>query len=182
MRKRRYETLLPLKYNDGRPVSEDLFEQTREELVTQFGSISVQPNVVRGIWVGERELPGTRGRFNDGTEVGPTMEREAYIRAGKDGETETADVGKAEVEFAIAQSQAFDHKRTHQVAIHQCPTRRQGRGCPNDSSTAHAGAYEPTRQSPGATSANAHGGAGEPTEQLIIVVRLAPQGDAHANT
>src|SRR5437016_3808576 len=56
MRKRRYETLLPLKYNDGRPVSEDLFEQTREELVAQFGAVSVQPNVVQGIWVHE----GTR--------------------------------------------------------------------------------------------------------------------------
>ncbi len=56
MRKKRYETLLPLKYNDGRPVDQDLFEQTREELVAQFGSISIQPNVIRGIWVHE----GTR--------------------------------------------------------------------------------------------------------------------------
>ena len=56
MRKKRYETLLPLKYNDGRPVREELFEQTREELVAQFGAICVQPNVVRGIWVHE----GTR--------------------------------------------------------------------------------------------------------------------------
>ena len=56
MRKKRYETLLPLKFNDGQPVPEDLFEQTREELVAQFGAICVQPNVVRGIWVHE----GTR--------------------------------------------------------------------------------------------------------------------------
>ena len=53
MRKKRYETLLPLKYNDGRPVSDELFEQTREELVAQFGAICLQPNVVRGIWVHE---------------------------------------------------------------------------------------------------------------------------------
>jgi hypothetical protein len=56
MRKRRYETLLPLKYNDGRPVSEGLFEQTREELVGQFGAISIEPGLVRGVWVHE----GTR--------------------------------------------------------------------------------------------------------------------------
>jgi hypothetical protein len=56
MRKRRYETLLPLKYNDGRPIDEELFEQTREELVAQFGGLCVQPNVVRGIWLQE----GTR--------------------------------------------------------------------------------------------------------------------------
>jgi hypothetical protein len=56
MRRRRYETLLPLKYNDGRSVNEDLFDQTREELVAQFGAICVQPNVIRGIWVHE----GTR--------------------------------------------------------------------------------------------------------------------------
>jgi hypothetical protein len=45
--------LLPLKYNDGRPVNEDLFEQTREELVAQFGALAIQPGVVRGIWVHE---------------------------------------------------------------------------------------------------------------------------------
>jgi hypothetical protein len=56
MRKRRYETLLPLKYNDGRTIDEDLFEQTREELVARFGGLCVQPSVVRGIWIHE----GTR--------------------------------------------------------------------------------------------------------------------------
>ncbi len=56
MRKRRFETLVPLKFNDGRPVPEELFEQTREELVAQFGSLCFQPNVLRGIWVHE----GTR--------------------------------------------------------------------------------------------------------------------------
>src|ERR1700730_8896851 len=53
MRKKRYEMLLPLKYNDGRPVSADLFEQTRAELVAQFGAICLQPSVARGIWVHE---------------------------------------------------------------------------------------------------------------------------------
>jgi hypothetical protein len=53
MRKRRYEILLPLKHNDGRVVSGELFEQTREELIVQFGAVSFLPHTVLGIWVHE---------------------------------------------------------------------------------------------------------------------------------
>ncbi len=53
MRKRRYEILLPLKHNDGRDVPPELFEQTRGELVAQFEGVSLEPNVIRGIWVHE---------------------------------------------------------------------------------------------------------------------------------
>jgi hypothetical protein len=48
--------LLPQKHNDGRLVDPGHFEQTREELVAQFGAVSLQPGVVHGIWVHE----GTR--------------------------------------------------------------------------------------------------------------------------
>jgi hypothetical protein len=44
---------LPLRYNDGRPVGDDKFYQTREELTAQFGGLNFQPNAVRGIWVQE---------------------------------------------------------------------------------------------------------------------------------
>ena len=40
MQKRRYEILLPLKHNDGRPVSGEVFEQTREDLIAQFGGVT----------------------------------------------------------------------------------------------------------------------------------------------
>ncbi len=53
MRKKRYEILLPLKHNDGRSVSGERFEQTREELVVQFGAVSFVPQTVLGIWVYE---------------------------------------------------------------------------------------------------------------------------------
>jgi hypothetical protein len=53
MRKRRYEILLPLKFNDGREVPPELFEQCREELVAIFGGVNLQPNIIRGIWIGE---------------------------------------------------------------------------------------------------------------------------------
>ncbi len=51
MRKKRYEMLLPLKFNDGSTVDPELFEQTREELIAQFGAIAVQPGVVQGVWI-----------------------------------------------------------------------------------------------------------------------------------
>jgi hypothetical protein len=59
MRKRRYEILLPLKHNDGRPVGGEVLEQTREELVAQFGAITVVPQAVFGIWQHEGQ------RFED---------------------------------------------------------------------------------------------------------------------
>jgi hypothetical protein len=53
MRKRRYEILLPLKHNDGRFVSGEVFEQTREDLIVQFGAVSFLPHTVFGVWVHE---------------------------------------------------------------------------------------------------------------------------------
>jgi hypothetical protein len=53
MLKRRYEILLPLKHNDGRPVSDDTLNQTRETLVEKFEGVSVQPQSVLGMWVHE---------------------------------------------------------------------------------------------------------------------------------
>ena|SRR2546428_14161759 len=51
MRKRRFEILLPIRHNDGRPVEGELLEQTREELVAQFGAISIAPHTVLGVWL-----------------------------------------------------------------------------------------------------------------------------------
>ena len=56
MRKRRYEILLPLTHNDGRPVSGETIEQTREELLARFSGVAFFPHSVLGIWVHE----GTR--------------------------------------------------------------------------------------------------------------------------
>ena len=53
MPKRRYEILLPLLHNDGRPVSGESFDQTRQELVAQFGAVSFFPHSLLGIWVHE---------------------------------------------------------------------------------------------------------------------------------
>jgi hypothetical protein len=56
MRRRRYEILLPLTHNDGRPVSPDKFQQTKDELISQFGAVSMSAFAVIGAWVHE----GTR--------------------------------------------------------------------------------------------------------------------------
>jgi hypothetical protein len=53
MRKKRYEMLLPLRYNDGRPVEDEKIYQTHEELISRFDAVSVQPGFVHGTWVHE---------------------------------------------------------------------------------------------------------------------------------
>jgi hypothetical protein len=47
---------LPLTHNDGRPISPDKFQQTRDDLIAQFGAISMSAFAVIGAWVHE----GTR--------------------------------------------------------------------------------------------------------------------------
>lgn len=60
MPKRRYEILVPLTHNDGQPVSPEKFQQTSEELIAQFGALSLFPEAVRGIWLHQ----GTRYENN----------------------------------------------------------------------------------------------------------------------
>ena len=50
---RRYEILLPLQFNDGTAVPEALLWQTVEELESQFGAISWDSQIIRGIWAHE---------------------------------------------------------------------------------------------------------------------------------
>jgi hypothetical protein len=47
---------LPLTHNDGRPVSPEKFQQTKDELIAQFGALSMSAFAVIGAWVHE----GTR--------------------------------------------------------------------------------------------------------------------------
>jgi hypothetical protein len=53
MQKKRYEMLLPLKYNDGRSVEDEKLYQTREELIARFDAVSFLPGVVQGTWTHE---------------------------------------------------------------------------------------------------------------------------------
>lgn len=47
---RRYEILVPLLFNDGRPVPEALLVETFTELRTHFGAASWETQTVRGAW------------------------------------------------------------------------------------------------------------------------------------
>lgn len=53
MRKRRYEILLPLKFNDGQPVPAEALYQTREDLIARFDGLNVLPHPLLGIWMHE---------------------------------------------------------------------------------------------------------------------------------
>jgi hypothetical protein len=52
---RRYEILLPLRFNDGRPVPDDLVAETLLELEQRFGSVSSETQMIRGLWRHEGE-------------------------------------------------------------------------------------------------------------------------------
>ena len=47
---RRYEILLPLKFNDGSPVPEALIDQTVGELKAHFGALSLETQRIEGLW------------------------------------------------------------------------------------------------------------------------------------
>jgi hypothetical protein len=52
----RFEILLPLFYNDGRPIEQEMFVQTDDDFVRQFGATSTDTVVVRGHWVYQSTL------------------------------------------------------------------------------------------------------------------------------
>lgn len=47
---RRFEILLPQRFNDGSPVPDELVWQTILELRKQFDSLSSETQFIRGIW------------------------------------------------------------------------------------------------------------------------------------
>ena len=47
---RRYEILLPLKFNDGQPVPWTLIGDTPVELRRRFGAVTWETQIIHGIW------------------------------------------------------------------------------------------------------------------------------------
>ena len=47
---RRYEVLLPLRFNDGSAVSDDLIADTLLELEQRFGAVSCESQIIQGRW------------------------------------------------------------------------------------------------------------------------------------
>lgn len=50
---RRYEIILPTRYNDGAAVEREKFLATNGELARQFGAVSFLPETLHGIWIHE---------------------------------------------------------------------------------------------------------------------------------
>jgi hypothetical protein len=52
----RYEILLPLEYNDGTPVEQEKFDDTRNELNNRFGGVTLDSIRVSGYWLSNGRL------------------------------------------------------------------------------------------------------------------------------
>ena len=52
---RRFEVLLPLRFNDSRPVPEEVVAETLLELEQRFGAVSCETQSIRGYWRHEGE-------------------------------------------------------------------------------------------------------------------------------
>jgi len=50
---RRYEILLPLRFNDGTPVPKALLAKTVQELEDQFHAVTSEAQIVQGRWRSE---------------------------------------------------------------------------------------------------------------------------------
>jgi len=53
---RRFEILLPLRFNDGQPVPDELMGTTLLELRERFGAVSCETQVIRGLWQHESQV------------------------------------------------------------------------------------------------------------------------------
>jgi hypothetical protein len=47
---RRYEILLPLRFNDGQPIPDEVIADTLLELEERFGAVSCETQTTRGFW------------------------------------------------------------------------------------------------------------------------------------
>ena len=47
---RRYEILLPLRFNDGQAIPPEVIGETLLELRRQFGAVSWETQIIRGLW------------------------------------------------------------------------------------------------------------------------------------
>jgi hypothetical protein len=83
MSRRRYEILLPTRYNDGGPVEPERFFETQEELVAAFGALTTSPELFRGTWTHEGQ------RFEDEhfrmvVDIEATPENRAFLARFKE--------------------------------------------------------------------------------------------------
>jgi hypothetical protein len=81
---RRFEVLLPLKFNDGRPVPDELISTTLAEIEAHFGAVSWETQIIQGFWSSK----GTRYRdelFRFFVDVPDLPEHRHFFAGLKDG-------------------------------------------------------------------------------------------------
>jgi hypothetical protein len=47
---RRFEVLLPVRFNEGQPIPDELIGETLLELRQRFGAVSSETQIIRGFW------------------------------------------------------------------------------------------------------------------------------------
>src|SRR5688572_20845831 len=77
---RRFEILLPLRFNDGSVVPADLLEQTRAELKDAFGALSSETQVIQGF---DRDTNGEDRLARLFADVPDTAENLAFFLAAQ---------------------------------------------------------------------------------------------------
>lgn len=53
---RRFELLLPLRFNDGQPVPDELIADALLALREQFGAVSCETQTIRGLWQHQEQV------------------------------------------------------------------------------------------------------------------------------
>ena len=53
---RRFEILLPRRFNDGRDVPDEVLGQALDEILNRFDAVSFEPSVIEGYWSHEGDL------------------------------------------------------------------------------------------------------------------------------
>ena len=53
---RRFEILLPLRFNDGQPVPDAVIGESLLELEEQFGAVTWETQIIRGLWQHEDQV------------------------------------------------------------------------------------------------------------------------------
>ena len=80
---RRYEIILPTRYNDGRVIEEENYLWVGEQLAVRFGAYTFEPQPVRGVWM-HQGLRYEENNLRVFVDVEATAENEAFFRDFKE--------------------------------------------------------------------------------------------------
>ena len=80
---RRYEIILPTRYNDGRAIDEENPLWIGEQLAARFGAYTFEPQSIRGVWM-HQGLRYEENNLRVFVDVEATVENEAFFRHFKE--------------------------------------------------------------------------------------------------